>query len=346
MGRSSVQNFIRLILCAFVVSFTGIGSGNKVDAQVPGLPLSGGTCEGSFLNPISDVCWECLAPITLGSIEVFPSSKYDYGNPSLPLCLCGIRPGLAIGFWEPRRIMDMTKTPWCFPSIGGIRLDPGIGFDTASRNNHVTNDRTSNWHTHYYIYPLLVWLEIIVDAICAEPGGFDIGYVTELDPVWQNDKLSLIINPEAVIFANPLAIMACTADCASSTVGRTRKELFWCQGCQGTTYPLTGNLANESTMAMGAIQSSQRMTFKLHRQLMTMTTAGKDNLCLPSPEPLMDKRQYRYQMTYPRAITSGPITCPNMGFPTSPYDIGGVTMPIKGEDFGILLWGKVNCCAL
>ncbi|MGB0906886.1 MAG: TraU family protein [Maricaulaceae bacterium] len=315
-------------------------------AQAPNLPVSGGTCEGSFVNPISDVCWECLAPITLGSIEVFPSSKYDYGNPALPVCLCGIRPGISIGFWEPRRLMDMTKTPWCFPSIGGVRLDPGIGFDTASRANFQSNDQTSQWHTHYYVYPLLYWLEFAVDVLCAEAGGFDIGYVTELDPIWQNDNLSLIINPEAVIFANPIAITACTADCIGSTAGRSSKEMFWCQGCEGTTYPLTGNVANEQTMAKGAITAAQRMSFKLHRQLIAFTTAGSSNMCAKSPEPLMDKRQYRYQMTYPRAITSGPVTCPNLGFPVSPYDKLGVTAPVKGEDFGILLWGKRNCCAL
>jgi len=337
------KTWIRLI--SIVIALLFGASTASAQTPLPGIP-GGGTCEGRFVNPIKDVCWECLAPITIGGLPVFPSSKHDYGNSKIPVCLCGIRPGIPISFWEPRRLMDMTKTPWCFTGIGGVRLDPGIGFDTASRHNEATNDETSQWHSHYYIYPLLYWLEFAVDVLCVQPSSFDIGYVTELDPVWHNDQLSLIINPEAVIFANPLAILACSADCVGSAAGRTNEKMFWCQGCEGTSYPLNGNVANEGTMANGALTAAQRMMFKLHKQLIAFSTAGVEKQCLKQAEPLMDKRQYRYQLTYPKAITGGPFTCPNLGFPTSPYDVLGVSRPVKGEDFGVLLWGKRNCCAL
>jgi len=337
-----IKNIVRLLIASIIICVPSV----TAYTQVPELPVSGKTCEGSFVNPLSDVCWECLGPITIGSVEVYESDKYDYGNPSLPLCFCGIRPGIAIGYWEPKRLIDATKTPWCFPSIGGVSLDPGIGFDTGSSGSLVTNDRTTSWQAHYYVYPLLYWLEFAVDVLCAETGGFDIGYVTELDPLWQNDMLSIIIHPETIIFANPVAILACSADCVASATGRSNKELFWCQGCQGGTYPMTGNLGAGSTLATGAMTAAQRMTFKLHRQVLAFTSAGSENMCTKSPEIRMDKRQYRYQMTYPKAITDGKFTCPNIGFPTSLYDVGGVTRPVKGEDFGYLLWGKRNCCAL
>lgn len=33
----------------------------------------------------------------------------------------------------------------------------------------------------------------------------DIGHITELDPMWNDDQLSLIINPEAALFGNVIA---------------------------------------------------------------------------------------------------------------------------------------------
>lgn len=338
-----ISKFFRSI-AVIIVSVLFAGSAN---AQLPGGGLpSGASCGGKFINPISDVCWECLAPITLGAIPVFPSKKYDYNNPTLPICLCGIRPGLAIGFWEPRRLVDVTKKSWCFPNLGGLSIDPGIGFPDGSHDSPETNNRTPGWHSHYYIYPLLSWLELVTDAICAEVPSFDIGYVTELDPLWQDDGLSMIINPEVIAFANPIAALACTADCLSSTAGRSRHEMFWCMGCQGSTYPFNGNTTNERSLMDGAMLAAERMLFKLHRQGMAWSTAGKDKLCAKQIEPVMDKRQYRLQLTYPKSITSGPFTCPNIGAPTATYDINGTTYPIKGEDFGFLIWGKRNCCAL
>ena len=335
--RVRIFFFITILLTVF----TG-----QAAAQASNLLPARGSCQGKFINPISDICWECLAPITLGSVEIFPSSKYDYDNPDLPVCLCGIRPGIAIGFWEPRRLIDVSKKAWCFPNLGGLNLDPGIGFESGSHNSFATNDYTSQWQSHYYVYPLLYWMELITDVLCVEAVNFDIAYVTELDPLWQDDSLSMIVNPEVVIFANPAAMLACTADCVQSAAGRSSKSMFWCLGCQGNTYPFNGNIVNEETLMNGAVTAAQRMSFKLHRQLMAFTTAGKKRLCAKEIEPLMDKRQYRYQLTYPKSITSGPLTCPNIGFPTPVYDTLRTTRAITGEDFGFLLWAKRNCCAL
>ena len=51
------------------------------------------------------------------------------------MCLCGLRPGIAMGFWEPVRLADVSMKPWCFVNLGGIKLDPGfdIGFKIDGR---------------------------------------------------------------------------------------------------------------------------------------------------------------------------------------------------------------------
>ncbi|MGL5126712.1 MAG: TraU family protein, partial [Aeromonas popoffii] len=42
-------------------------------------------CEGRFVNPITDICWECLFPISIGSIAVSAGSEPDTSNPSMPI---------------------------------------------------------------------------------------------------------------------------------------------------------------------------------------------------------------------------------------------------------------------
>ena len=50
-----------------------------------------GKCTGKFVNPITDICWSCLFPISVGSLKIWPSNRPDPDNPDLPVCLCGIR---------------------------------------------------------------------------------------------------------------------------------------------------------------------------------------------------------------------------------------------------------------
>ena len=66
---------------------------------------------------------------------------------------------------------------------------------------------------HYYIYPLLYWLEIVTDFLCLEASSFDVAYMSEIDPLWQDDELTTLLNPEAALFTSPIAQAACSADC-------------------------------------------------------------------------------------------------------------------------------------
>jgi conjugal transfer pilus assembly protein TraU len=96
--------------------------GSAQVAQAQGSP----TCHGHFPNPITDICWDCFFPLSIGGFDLWPSDKPDPGNPSLPVCLCGIRPGLSFGFWEPVRLIDVTTKPFCFPNLGGLTINPGM----------------------------------------------------------------------------------------------------------------------------------------------------------------------------------------------------------------------------
>lgn len=78
------------------------------------------TCTGRMINPITDICWECMFPITIGAIPVVIGTRADTINPPSPVCVCpgkivGLpQVGMTIGLWEGIRLIDVTKSPFCF----------------------------------------------------------------------------------------------------------------------------------------------------------------------------------------------------------------------------------------
>lgn len=298
-------------------------------------------CTGKFINPITDICWECIFPITLGGIELVEGIN-DTDNPESPICMCpgegGIpRIGVSIGFWEPVRLVDVTKDPFCFPALGGIQMggEGSMNVGTAPNRSRAGN---ASWHVHWYIYPLIYWLELLTDFACLEQSTFDIAYLTELDPVWLDDGLAAILNPEAILFGNLVAVSACALDCASSSFNRPIDSLFWCAGCQGGMYPMSGHVTHVNSI-QSALLATERFTFKLHRQLLAEGTSGKEALCSKYPMPFIKKSQYRTQLVVPSSSD-----CYAFGHTTTTYE-SNKEIPISGEDFSFLIWRKRNCCA-
>jgi hypothetical protein len=135
--------------------------GSAQVAQAQGSP----TCHGHFPNPITDICWDCFFPLSIGGFDLWPSDKPDPGNPSLPVCLCGIRPGLSFGFWEPVRLIDVTTKPFCFPNLGGLTINPGMyvgnGHVSAASQKGGNTQMSAQYQAHYYVYPLFYLLELL-----------------------------------------------------------------------------------------------------------------------------------------------------------------------------------------
>lgn len=310
--------------------------------------LASNGCVGRFVNPITDVCWDCMFPMSLGSVPLFHGGAPDTPNPSNPVCVCekGVIPqvGLSIGFWEPARMVDVTRHPYCFVTLGGDVMKLGNSVGSGAVGVGSAETKSSFYEVHWFDYPLLSWLGIITDAVCVEGGGFDVGYLTELDPTWRDETLSFTLNPESTLFANLPAQAACAADCASATAHLPIDSLYWCAGCQGSIYPLTGTVAAH----VGGVQASalltERLGFKLHRMGLELGTSGKVALCYNHPMPIMQKSQYRLQMVYPKAFTTTSKGCNPFGRSTTLWE-SGAEYPVKGEDFGYLLWRKRNCCA-
>lgn len=308
------------------------------------------SCTGRFPNPITDICWSCILPLSIGSARIGNlGDQEDIDNPASPLCSCGVNPviGLSIGFWEPARHVEVVRKPFCLASLGGIDLDPGIPAPEAARFTRPEGDGDGGafYQAHFYVNPVLHYLEAVTDFPCLERGSFDLAYLTEVDPLWGDDELTLILNPEAALFANPVGIAACAADCVAASLGLGVRELFWCAGCQGSVYPMNGHVPYHLGGVRTAALLAQRLTAKMHRELVAWGWHGQRGLCGPYFEPVMDKTAYKTQLTFPVANTSKEAgkCCQPLGRTTITWG-AGKEYPVRGEDFAFLLFRKRNCC--
>ncbi len=122
------------------------------------------TCKGKFVNPITDICWSCIMPISIGNVINIGSGiapkKRDSKNPSSPICVCSkanaLVPGIALGFWEPVRLIDVTPTPYCLTNLGGVSLGTDMkrmgSFNRSYDGRHVHDS-----FYHVYFFNLKSW---------------------------------------------------------------------------------------------------------------------------------------------------------------------------------------------
>jgi conjugal transfer pilus assembly protein TraU len=302
-----------------------------------------------MFNPITDICWSCVFPISIGGGKIESGQEDSPDATTRGICSCGSpipKFGIGVGFWEPVRVVEVVRTPYCFVTLGGLTLDPGFqtssGVQSSKREARAVD---SFYQAHWYTAPLLFWLEALLDDSCLERGVFDLAYFTEVDPLWQDSEMSFILNPDAGAFANIVAQSACAADCVAATAGFPSNMLFWCAGCQGPMYPLTGNVGAH----VGGVQASallaQRLTNKMHREGLIWAASGDGGMCGYYPQMLMDKRNYKMQMIYPVPNTQKVAgrCCQPLGRSTAVWG-AGKEYPIAGEDFAYMMFRKRNCC--
>lgn len=321
-------------------------------AMMPSQANAQAACTGTFVNPLTDICWSCIFPMTIGSVPVIPGSLPDTRNPVSPISFCPKPPpifmqiGLNIGYWEPDTLVDVTRVPYCMVNMG-MKLDnnnsPQIGGRVTNRDNDASDG--AFYHGHWYKYPVIYWLQLMQSSACMATDNFDIAYLTEIDPLWDDDELSFILNPEAILFGNVISQLACATEAVATSTNSVLPFdfLFWCMGSQGSAYPLTGTTNYRDTPIQAGTLILERLNYKLHRQGIVWESHGEDGaICYQTPMPLMPKSRYRYQMTntIPDALWAHPYTT------TTVIWESGHDNPVSGDNFGFINFKKRNCVFL
>jgi len=302
-------------------------------------------CQGKFPNLATDICWSCAFPIRLGGVPLSVFGQEDTPSPGgAPTCVCGVNPGLKVSFWEPIRHVDVVRKPFCMTALGGIDMNPGFDAPHGTQTKLDHSGTSSFYQAHWYVDPIFVLLQVIVDSPCLEQNVFDVAYMTELDPLWNDDELTSILNPDSFLFGNLIARLACAADCVASTAGFPLNTLFWCAGCQGSMYPLNGHVASH----IGGVQASSlivsRLIAKMHREGLMWAASGDSGMCGYYPQLLMDKTGYKFQMHFPVAQNKIDGKCCQPLGRTSILWGAGKEIPGVGEDFAYMIFRKRDCC--
>ena len=298
-------------------------------------------CPSSMLNPISDVSWQCIFPIRIGGLSI---GKGDSGMPDpgtetpSPLCTCTTgainRYGIGISMWEPARLIDTVSDPYCMMPLGFKLMNTGGKLGGA----HMQEDWQSKTfqQMHYYFFPAFSILGLFYDIPCIAEREFDVAMMTELVPTWNNEILSLMIHPESLLFANPVAQMACAADSAGALVGRPVNSLFWCMGSWSGAYPLAGSITGTDYVTANAGIAARGIYFMARMGLLKESSSDG---CYTAPVPIWSKDKYKLQLMKPvRDDSCRPIG--QTGLLWSHYK----HPPAGGDNFSWMVFRRLNCC--
>jgi len=278
------------------------------------LPATGlALCKNTIFNPISDVCWQCMFPVKIGSVTMFDGAgSAGEAPPGTGVdtvgCVCTGPPvvtGLTVAFWEHARIIETVKDAYCFPLLGASMADSGpfnALMSGAQRSNSAADGQEfASQQVHWYVFPAWTMLNLFGDFPCIEKAPFDVE-MTEIDPTWNDDALGFFLNPEALLFGNQITQLSCMADAVAATVGKPIDALFWCLGSWGSAYPFTGSTVESIPITYNA-QLAARMIAKLSRELLVYDTALEKCSTGGVSAPIINKSHYRLQIAKPRRGT-------------------------------------------
>lgn len=313
----------------------------------------GATCTGEFPNLITDICYDCMFPITLGGGLLnfgVAGEDYDSGVGTASLCICAnsLSIGTPTSFWEPEYMVDVTNKPGCFPLLGAVDISTPYnsseyGGEKATNSHIGGKEKTAFMQANEYINPVMTALGILPSSPCLDYRGFDVPYITWADPTWNDDALAMILTPYGYAFAGIPSIAAEMPDAISATLSFPIGSLFWVAGAWGPMYPTTGNVAAANTPEQVAHLLIARIFAKLHAAGLQQSTAGQSALescgAIGVPEIIMDKRQYKTNRTWPWPDNM----CTPFGRPLMLQEKGAARP--QDKDYGYFIFRKKDCCA-
>ena len=303
-------------------------------------------CHGEFFNPISDVDWNNMYPITIMGARIGKGT-----NPPLmyvsPVCVCpgpfGIPSyGIGITFWEPLFIAEIERTPGCMASLGGeMVLDDYSTLQSEQVNEGDDGGPVSRMQMHWYEYPIMAMLDMMKSYGCFSTSGFNLMYMTEIDSTWQDDEWAAVFAPEATLFTSTLAQFSCSIDAVASAAGLTLDAMFWCAGSWGGVYPLSGNAGHTNSNFTSNNLVLSKFIARQSRIGLQWQTIGPTATCFSHANPIWLKSQYRVNQVGPLKRKGNPVVIGDPGlmqFPT-------ISNTPTREHTTNLIWQGQQCCA-
>lgn len=332
------SRWVRLKVLSIILTIILSVAGNGIKSSFAGTP----TCD--FFNPITDVCWWCIFPIRIGGIKIsLGFNNIDYSDVSSPICIC-MKPlpriGLTVSFWEAARLAETTFKPWAFPDFC---LDMGISSvpKGGAGSSNVVNKGRYAWNVHWITYPVTEMLSVLTDFVCLEHSGLDIGYISELDPGWNDDFTGAFLYPEELLLANTVSEYACIPDRSLTAAKQFGIEsLFWCAGNWGTTYPFSKNISVSADKIESSALSVAKINAMLHRNLVAPLTIGASAMCGFNVSFTFPKKQYKYQLAKPiRGAQCMPVGEDETWW-------SEFKEPLTRDTYHtFVIWRKRDCCA-
>lgn len=285
------------------------------------------------------------------------SSKYKApkGSSKKVACACsdnwGIPEfGLTAAFFEPARLIELVKTPYCSPTLGGIKINPDSWALSGGKHGRSFNQRVGGvsqlafYNHHYFAFPLMEMLNIVGAPSCVTDGRIDLSLIgiSELNPLWNDEEMAFYLNPEAALYSNPVGQLACIGDCVTSNFGVPNEDLFWCAGCWGSLTPHSGYFDTDFSQSQGTSLLTVRTLSMLFRTGLETKTYG-DNMtggsCKAQYYPIIPKTQYKMNMLYPVSESKNTLEVVSTPAPTETaegkeYNQNDLLPPNSGK----------NCC--
>ncbi len=329
-------------------------------------------------NMFGDVCWSGMFPIRVAGATMKNGPGYrPEGAYSKVLCKCsgnlakGEFPkiGFHVGFWAPSRLIDVTRQPMCFASLGGKKLS-GFSVDwlKAGANLGPTNEEVAFRNWTMYSAPLIYMLKLLDDSACAPEGLFDydILHMNILFPNWNDaiGRYTMFLNPELAFMVNPITLAATPIEVAAlATTKKPINRLHWIAGNWGPIYPMNGFNGGLSSVDVTSLISVRAFAM-LHRLGLVKDTVGESNICERKVRFILRKDAFRWQMVAPSPETTdntpeqenvdGQVRLANYhsqlmqcthptGYPTAGWGMWR-NVPGTGEDHSYMVFRWTDCC--
>ena len=256
------------------------------------------------------------------------------------ICICPRPPpvyfeeGMIYSYWEPFLLEDTVSVANYSAKqgefMGSSTLDQLGGKNKSSDAIEIANESTFA-QGHAYLIP-------IMEGICDRN---DYGmWWSEYDSMWQDDELSILIHPEAALFANKEMQMACMTDAAAVNLGFPLDFMPWCVGSGGSVYPMNGHVDNDNIVQANSTVAA-RLIAKLCRIGMICDPA---NLCGCDYTPVWIKSHYKLHTARPANRSPAYPVGKSAKF----YD-PGLNPPYYGEEgsndeFLWVVYRQQRCC--